>query len=293
MPAPESMQLTQSPARILQQYLIDQAVFGDPGITDDEWPLTVSFLPEGAEHPDDCGAAFDTQGLTDGRLMAGPVIMHHGVSIMVRAKDHTEGYRKASQVAALFETVLNELVTIDSETFILNNVSQTAPVVSVGQEPGKRRFMFAVNFLVTVAGVGAVEFDKRLALTNYRALDFENGVPQTLFTATVPVGTGRAGKIELVIFCKGKILSGDTSEVMVPYTGRVAWVAKNDSGTPEGGASAFADAPVISAPDDVTFDVNATLSVSGTSVAIQLQIDTNLETISQLEVYYYTIGKKS
>lgn len=146
-----SNQLAASPAHILAQYIINVLeTFAVP--TDDAtWPLYTNHLPD---KPSNAGAIFDTPGLKDGRYMIGFVPQKFGVQLMLRALDNQIGYAKIEDVAIDLDAVINAELSIDSGDYVIQNVSRTSPINSLGIEEGTgRRFLFTINFLITMRSI--------------------------------------------------------------------------------------------------------------------------------------------
>lgn len=142
-----------SPANIIRDYLIDEALLTDP---DDSgaWPAYIGNLPDGKDTNHNAVACIDTSPTKDGRLMGGTPLFHFGVQLLVRATDYDDGYVKASALDAALAAVDDDEVTIDSVTYQIVNVSAATGIVALGQEEGtKRRWMFSLNFLATVKEV--------------------------------------------------------------------------------------------------------------------------------------------
>lgn len=139
-----------TPAAILREYLILQGLVTLPSVAGN-WPMYVSSMPDGDNVDDNAGAAYNTTPIKDGRLMAGAVIQHYGVQIKIRAVDETTGWNKCSAIAAEFDRVHNASVVHNGTTYLLENISQTTGINSLGTEPGtKRRELFTMNYIVTL-----------------------------------------------------------------------------------------------------------------------------------------------
>jgi len=146
--------LTISPATILADYIIDEL---DLMIRPDEsgvWPLFISGMPDADEVDTNCGAIYDTSGTLDLRQMNGYTPSHPGIQIKIRSQDYNTGYAKLEEVVDALSTVNRVLTIIGTQTFMVYNVKRTTPIVALGKEPGtKRRYLFTVNFLVTLKNV--------------------------------------------------------------------------------------------------------------------------------------------
>lgn len=121
------------------------------GFSDGGWSLFVAFLPDA---PDSAICLYDTEGRKDGRLMSsGKMIGHPGVQVMVRCLSYADGWKKAESIATLFDGVRKDSVDMGSEgDYIIDNVSRTSPVESLGVEEinNRRRHLFVINAFATL-----------------------------------------------------------------------------------------------------------------------------------------------
>ncbi len=141
-----------SPARILSAYLIAQGKFVAPASS--PWPLYIASMPDTDNVESNLGVIYDTDGVKDGRLMAGENIIHEGVQVRVRAEDYNAGHNKAREVEELFETTVRESVTIETVEYMIESISQTSSIIPLGPEDGTtRREIFTINFLATIKEV--------------------------------------------------------------------------------------------------------------------------------------------
>ena len=149
-----SNKLLASPASILAYYIINTlGTFTSPA-DGSTWPLFETHLPDGRNVEDNSAVIFDTTGVKDGRLMTGLVPMHFGILVRLRSLDHEIGYAKVEDLAADLDTVLRAEVSIGANDYIIQNVSRSSPIVPLGIEEGtKRRFVFTINFLVSLRKV--------------------------------------------------------------------------------------------------------------------------------------------
>ena len=147
-----SSELERSPASIMAAYIITTLVkMADPS-DGDSWPLYISHLPDGKNVKTDAGAIYDTAGTTDIRSMNGNVYQHPGIQIRIRASDYEVGYARIEEIVYKLDDVFNDVITINSVDYEIQNASRTSPIVSLGVEPGTvRRFHFTVNYLLTLS----------------------------------------------------------------------------------------------------------------------------------------------
>jgi len=151
-----------SPARIVSVFLIEEELGTDPPDNED-WPVFQGFLSDlESEAPDDCIVVYDTVGIKDGRLMDGTQIRHPGIQVMVRSKDGPDGWHKLNEIATAFKSVNRRSVAMPSDVdeyplsvnYVIDNLSETAPPIPIGTEPGtKRRMKFVLNCGMTLREV--------------------------------------------------------------------------------------------------------------------------------------------
>jgi len=144
--------LSDSPASILAQYLIETAVeFSEPqsGLA---WPLFISSMPDSEKLKGDIGSIRDTAGVLDGRIMnSGKTVEHFGIQISLRSLDYQTGWKKGTDIIEFFEQIWNESVIVGSSTYTIFNITKTTPLTHIGVEPGtKRRDVFTINFITTI-----------------------------------------------------------------------------------------------------------------------------------------------
>jgi len=143
--------LLHTPSIILADYII--GTLSDMGrhSSGDDWPLFVSYLPEGDTVPVDCGAIYDTAGILDGRTGQGEVIQHYGFMIHIRSSVYDVGWKKAEEIADDLSECSNNLITVDSTEYLICNVTRTSPVTYLGLDKDTERvFLFSVNFITTL-----------------------------------------------------------------------------------------------------------------------------------------------
>jgi hypothetical protein len=142
---------------ILDQFLRDQLVFGDSQASTLNWPLYVAHMPDSSRTVDELGAVSETQGVKDGRLMTGFLVFKYGLQVLIRSLTYEEGYAKAVEVQEVLQAVGGqETATVGAGssaiTYTLLNFSQQGPILPLGQEEGtKRRWLFSINYLATIA----------------------------------------------------------------------------------------------------------------------------------------------
>jgi len=149
--AAEDSALCRSVISILAAYIINELLLMTSPSDEDDWPLYVSSMPDGDNVKTNCGAIYDTAGVLDGKLSSGEVIQHPGIQIRIRSDNYEMGYAKIEKIALTLDDICWNTITIGEDSYLLQNISRTTPVVPLGSERGyKRRFSFTVNFLCTI-----------------------------------------------------------------------------------------------------------------------------------------------
>lgn len=142
--------MNHTPAQIVRQFYLDEELVVEPG-SSGSWPAYIGHMPDGEGSVDDCVTIYDTTGVKDGRLMSGANIFHEGVQVRVRSTSYTTGWKKAWELAEALAGILRKSLDLDSDSYIIQSVTQSTVVVPLGAEEGtKRRDHFTVNFLVTL-----------------------------------------------------------------------------------------------------------------------------------------------
>ncbi len=144
-----------SPARILAQYIRDELATMTNPTDNDVWPLYVGSLSDSKNVKTEAGALYDPAGVIDGKLMNGEVIQHPGIQLRIRSQSYQTGWSKAESVALDLDEVYRDTVVVNGNTYLIQNISRTSQVIALGQEmkTSKRRYIFTVNFLMTLKRV--------------------------------------------------------------------------------------------------------------------------------------------
>lgn len=141
--------LQNSPAVIMVAYVIEQLEKMTDPSDRDEWPLYDSHLPDGDNVEVNCGAIYDTPGVSDQRSMTGEQSEHPGIQLRIRARDRATAYAKIEDVASTLDEVAFGTITIGDLEYRIQNVSRTSQIVTLGID-SKRRVSLTVNFLLTI-----------------------------------------------------------------------------------------------------------------------------------------------
>lgn len=136
-------ELIHSPAEIIAQLLRNLG---------ETWPVYATGEPA---DPDNVITTFDTTGANDGSSMIdGEQYGHLGVQIRVRAATHRGGgWAKAHSIAQLLDrSTHNVIVTVDSTSYLVYDVSRNGPaVLAIGKDsPTSRRNIYTINMSVAV-----------------------------------------------------------------------------------------------------------------------------------------------
>lgn len=136
---------------ILAYYIINTLSLMTAPSDESNWPLYISSMPDGDDVKVDCGSIYDTAGMLDGKLSSGKVVVHPGIQLRIRSDDYEQGYAKIEAITLALDDVVRDTVTVSGDSYLLENVSRSTPIVPLGSERGyKRRFLFTVNFLITL-----------------------------------------------------------------------------------------------------------------------------------------------
>ncbi len=137
-----------TPASIIAYYIINTlGKMSDPG-SGSAFPLWVSHLQG---KPSNAGAIYDVPGIIEQRQMSGLVPTHQGIQIKIRAIYSEIGYAKIEDIASALDEVFDESVEIGVEEYVIQNIGRSSPIVPLGIEEGtKRRFLFTINYLLTM-----------------------------------------------------------------------------------------------------------------------------------------------
>lgn len=123
------------------------------------WPLYISSMPDGNDVPDNCGAVYDVSGLVDGRLMKGPFIQHYGVDIEIRSTDYQTGWAKIESLLANLDALNNTVWYVETETYLMENISQVGTISSAQEEGTKRRYLFSIGVRMSITEDSAAVAD--------------------------------------------------------------------------------------------------------------------------------------
>ena len=139
------------PSAIISQYVIATLGLFTAVSANDDWPLYRSSLPDGVSIEDNAAAIFDASAYLQGKHMDGELDQRYGIQFLIRALNYDTGYTKAKVLLSTLQSKHQIDVVIGGTIFRIDNISSVSGVVAMGTEPSsKQRFLFSVNFLVTI-----------------------------------------------------------------------------------------------------------------------------------------------
>lgn len=76
--------------------------------------------------------------------------IHPGVEILVRDRDETKGYLRMLRIAEAldFASAVTTITPEDGMEHYITNIRRTTPVITLGEEIGKRRYRWSMNACV-------------------------------------------------------------------------------------------------------------------------------------------------
>jgi len=126
--------VTDSPAAIVRQLLIDRGIGSDID-TSLSWPVQVGMEPE---QPDDVITVYDVAGPNE-QVMQGRLIGPADLQIRVRSSKRKLGFSKCIDIATeLSQRVLNQLVNVDGNQYLVVCVSEIASPNPLGKADSQR-----------------------------------------------------------------------------------------------------------------------------------------------------------
>lgn len=98
----------------------------------------------------------NTNGLNkdSGRLLNGCPVTHPGIQIRVRARDRVTAYAKAKVIYDYLSTVRRVSLTVDTETYRMDNMSVQGEPIYVGTGTDDQRPSFVFDVYVTYTKTG-------------------------------------------------------------------------------------------------------------------------------------------
>lgn len=161
--------LYHSPARVLQQFLVDVGLASDPrdgvtvggGVTYGDWPV---FRGREPDRPDNLLKLSDTSPRSDGDTQVdGERQEHEGVQVFVRSADYDTGWLKLNDVCLELNAVARQFTSVElfGELGTAGAVYQITACTKVSgpgptgpDTPQGKRLTFTANYLVSVRMCG-------------------------------------------------------------------------------------------------------------------------------------------
>lgn len=114
----------------------------------ESWPVYAGFFPD---DPDEAAGVLNTTPIKDGRYQGtGETILHPGVQLLVRGTTDARAGAKVAAAVNAMDAALREAVEIGDESFVLQAATLRSGPVALGQEPERRRFLYSVNWTVSL-----------------------------------------------------------------------------------------------------------------------------------------------
>ena len=131
--------LRHSPAKIVRQLLLDQALASASG----DWQCFYGREPTA---PDNCLSVFESQGVDAGfEMVAGQGLGHEGFQVRVRGKDQDTARTRADAIASEFNAMMQaQYVTVGGQQYAVWPIAADSPLHN-GVEPGTNRDVYTIN----------------------------------------------------------------------------------------------------------------------------------------------------
>lgn len=140
--------MTDTPARIVAQLLVDYGVAGAVGGVS-AWPVYIGPTPD---TPDNVLVVRNTTGGDESDILpAGALDLRYGFQLMVRGRTEILSWSKTLAAAAALRTVHNETVMVGAVAYAVDAVTGLAPPLRVGEESAtSKRLLYSLNGMLTV-----------------------------------------------------------------------------------------------------------------------------------------------
>ncbi len=142
--------ITESPARIVRQLLVDLAQCVLPAAQSNvDWQASVNVEPVA---PDNVVTVYNTGAVEDsGVNFDGTRVEHPTLQVRLRSTLDQVGYTKARTICVALDSVYRRVVTVNSVGFLVQRVKRTTDVLFIGyDEPTSKRWVYTFNLSFTV-----------------------------------------------------------------------------------------------------------------------------------------------
>lgn len=146
-----------SPARVVQQHLINSDVVIMPGISQSRFSGKFQcFHPSMADDIDNGVVVKDTKGSNQGRIHRdGKHLEHYGIDVIIRSNTEI-GYDILNSILTVLDSVKNTVVRVDGLDYTLNSVYRIGTPGYAGEEEQKQRYYWTVGCRVVMEKTGTV-----------------------------------------------------------------------------------------------------------------------------------------
>ena len=152
-----------SPAEIVRAILVGQGLVIMPAIPGLTLPYiqtpgdgtALCFVNLKEDTIDQALFIHDTAGVWFGRsLRSAKTLLHPGVSMIVRSLNEPQGAALAQSIANALDAVVKSVVmTYDGSQHYLQSLYRVGGINSLGEEVGKRRFLWSLNARVAMQDI--------------------------------------------------------------------------------------------------------------------------------------------
>ena len=145
--------LNHTPAEILAEYVVSSLELMSNPDDGSGWPLYVSYLPNATVN---CGAVYDTVGITETRDMNGGIAHHFGIQVRIIGNEYASTWALINSIADRFSVTHNVLVVMDenpSYEYRIGSIIRTSSIISMGTMSTTVKYDFVANFNVTLYSI--------------------------------------------------------------------------------------------------------------------------------------------
>ena len=142
--------LAHSPGDILRRVIIDLGLGIDPetNASENTWPV---YAEGESDKPDTAITVRTTVGVAGPRMMInGEYNDADGVQVRIRAGNHTTGWVKAKAVDQALCALSLKTISFGSASYLVWSLSRSGTINPLGNEPGNKRKLFTINYLMMV-----------------------------------------------------------------------------------------------------------------------------------------------